>query len=100
MTFEDSTSSTVVLKQHAAPAQQRLTFRDLFRFATKKELALNFIGIIFAIGSGSIVPINTIIFGNLIDSLTFWQQQKFPGQLVTKEALEGTLIALNSSNYI
>jgi hypothetical protein len=90
MTFDDSSSSTIILKQDTQTPQQ-LTFRDLFRFATKKEVVLNFIGILFAVASGATIPINTVIFGNLIDALTFWEQQRFPGQLITKEALEGII---------
>lgn len=43
---------------------------SLFRFATKTELILNFIGIILACASGAAQPLMTLIFGRLSNTFT------------------------------
>ncbi|KAG8940248.1 GTPase-activating protein [Tulasnella sp. 424] len=49
---------------HVVPAR----FRDLFRYSTKVELFLDFIGLICAAAAGAAQPLMTILFGNLTQS--------------------------------
>ncbi|PPQ73650.1 hypothetical protein CVT26_010608 [Gymnopilus dilepis] len=51
-----------------------VSFFQLFRYATKFELSLNFIGIVAAVASGAAQPLMTLLFGNLTqDFVTFTQ---------------------------
>lgn len=44
---------------------RKATYLDLYKFSTKYELLLDFIGIICAIASGVVQPLMTVVFGNL-----------------------------------
>ncbi|EGN96419.1 hypothetical protein SERLA73DRAFT_170797 [Serpula lacrymans var. lacrymans S7.3] len=48
----------------------------LFRFATKFELMLNFLGVIASTGAGGATPIMTLFLGNLIESFVNISQTK------------------------
>lgn len=59
------------------------TYLDIYKFATKFELFLNFIGIIAAIVSGVVQPLMTLIFGNLTTSFTEYGTRLALGQDTT-----------------
>jgi hypothetical protein len=63
------------------------TYLDIYKFATKFELFLNFIGIIAAIVSGVVQPLMTLIFGNLTTAFTDFGTRLALGQ-DTSEARE------------
>ncbi|PWN43517.1 putative Leptomycin B resistance protein pmd1 [Ceraceosorus guamensis] len=53
----------------------KATTGDLFRFATKFELFLNFLGLIAACGAGVAQPLMTVVFGNLTTSFLDYTNQ-------------------------
>ncbi|KAJ7501193.1 P-loop containing nucleoside triphosphate hydrolase protein [Mycena galericulata] len=65
---DDSQSSVdekVGEKSKEEPKVPPVSFFALFRFATRGELLLNFIGLVAAAASGAISPLLSIFFGNL-----------------------------------
>lgn len=43
----------------------KITYKDLYRYATKTDLAIQFVGAIMAIVAGAALPLMTIVFGSL-----------------------------------
>ncbi len=73
------------------PAAQKATFGDLFyRFSTPAELALNVVGLIFAIAAGVAQPLMTVVFGNLTSSFLH-----FSNALTINPTPEGIAAARN-----
>ncbi|GAA5842598.1 hypothetical protein JCM9279_003631 [Rhodotorula babjevae] len=60
----------IVAEQIATIKRPPSKFSELFRYTTKFELAMNFIGIICAIAAGVAQPAMTILFGNLTTAFT------------------------------
>ncbi|KAK4047990.1 hypothetical protein OIV83_005024 [Microbotryomycetes sp. JL201] len=60
----------IVFDQVHVDKRPPVKFAELFRFATKFELALNFIGLIAAIVSGATQPLMTVVFGSLTSAFT------------------------------
>lgn len=56
------------------------TYLDIYKFSTKFELFLDFIGIIAAIVSGVVQPLMTLIFGNLTTAFTEYGTRLATGQ--------------------
>ncbi|EJC99281.1 P-loop containing nucleoside triphosphate hydrolase protein [Fomitiporia mediterranea MF3/22] len=52
-------------KRGADSATKQVDFTGLFRFSTKSELLLDFIGIICSVVTGAAQPVMSIVFGNL-----------------------------------
>ncbi|GAA5897055.1 hypothetical protein JCM8208_006155 [Rhodotorula glutinis] len=60
----------IVAEQIATIKRPPSSFRELFRYTTKFELAMNFVGLICAIAAGVAQPAMTILFGNLTTAFT------------------------------
>lgn len=70
--FKRKTNSSDALskgKGKAPPGPKPVKFRQLFRFATPTELALNVIGLLLAVCAGAATPLMTLMFGNMARSL-------------------------------
>ncbi|GAA5851199.1 hypothetical protein JCM8547_004164 [Rhodosporidiobolus lusitaniae] len=67
---ENEAHRKVLAEQIATIHRPPASFRDLFRFHTKLELFMNFIGIIAAVAAGVAQPAMTILFGNLTTAFT------------------------------
>ncbi|KDN46982.1 P-loop containing nucleoside triphosphate hydrolase protein [Tilletiaria anomala UBC 951] len=57
----------------------KASLRDLFRFATKWELLVNFVGLIAATAAGVAQPLMTVVFGNLTTSFLAFANESGAG---------------------
>lgn len=58
-----------ILPQKLLEPVPKITFLDLFQYATPSEKFLMVIGVIFALGSGVGLPLFSLVFGDMTDSL-------------------------------
>ncbi|KAJ4482117.1 P-loop containing nucleoside triphosphate hydrolase protein [Lentinula aciculospora] len=59
--------------QHVEPELSPASFTEMFRFSTKKELILDFIGLIAAVAAGAAQPLMTLLFGKLTEAFVSFQ---------------------------
>ncbi|KAG6907876.1 hypothetical protein DXG01_007040 [Tephrocybe rancida] len=57
--------SSDIIPEAKTPEVAPVSFTQLFRFSTKYELCINFIGLICAAAAGSASPLMSLLFGNL-----------------------------------
>jgi ATP-binding cassette subfamily B (MDR/TAP) protein 1 len=67
--------------------QAQLSLFKLFRYATKTEVLLNCFGVLNAIIAAAALPLTTLVFSDLVDSMTKWQFQPAIGALITADEL-------------
>lgn len=58
--------------------------RELFRFATKFDLLLNFIGLVAAAAAGAAQPLMTIVFGSLTSEFLIYQNDVVLGTEISQ----------------
>ncbi|KAJ6578174.1 P-loop containing nucleoside triphosphate hydrolase protein [Mycena capillaripes] len=80
-------------KPKEEPKVPPVSFFALFRFATRGELLLNFIGLVAAGGAGAASPVLSIFFGNLTQDFVAFTQTLLAAQAGSAEAAEQLPIA-------
>lgn len=58
----------LILKRQIDSITVPVNFKSLYRYATKWDLVLVFIGAMCSIGGGAVMPLMTVVFGNLAGS--------------------------------
>jgi len=72
-----------VLRRQIHIPSVNLTFFSLFRFATKNDLLFIFVGVVTSIVGGAILPLMTVLFGELTQTF-----QDFALATITREHLQ------------
>ncbi|CAG8680719.1 40345_t:CDS:2 [Gigaspora margarita] len=62
-----------VLNAQIKVDERKQSYFTLYRFATKFDWMIMFIGLLFSAGAGAAMPVTTIIFGKMIDFFTQFQ---------------------------
>jgi len=94
---KDNNSSSSSPSSSTPPASA-VSFRQLFRFATKTDLVLFYLGTIFAAASGATMPIFTLFFGNLLDALNSADRQAEVNKVASQ--LGGLALAAGVGSYL
>ncbi|KAF8516809.1 P-loop containing nucleoside triphosphate hydrolase protein [Hysterangium stoloniferum] len=59
---------TITVPEQKVEKEDAVSLLQLFRFSTKLEICVNFIGLIFAAGAGASQPLMSLLFGDLTNS--------------------------------
>ncbi|CAG8776062.1 23039_t:CDS:2, partial [Cetraspora pellucida] len=62
-----------ILNDQIRTTEKKESYFTLYRFATKFDWMIMFIGLVFSAGAGAAMPAVTIVFGKMIDSFTRFQ---------------------------
>ncbi|CAG8441545.1 4408_t:CDS:2 [Scutellospora calospora] len=62
-----------ILKDQIHVPEIKESYFTLYRFATKFDWMIMFIGLLFSIGAGAAMPVTTIFFGKMVDFFTRFQ---------------------------
>ncbi|KAM0787890.1 hypothetical protein ACM66B_003940 [Microbotryomycetes sp. NB124-2] len=84
----------IVFDQVHVDKRSPVKFFELFRYATKFELALNALGLVAAIVSGATQPLMTVVFGSLTSAFT-----NFARTLADPAANQATVTAARSALF-
>lgn len=64
----------------APAAPKPASFMEMWKYATRFELILNAIGLVFACGSGATQPLLSLIFGRMVTTMTTFSQRSIQYQ--------------------
>ncbi|CAG8447136.1 15414_t:CDS:2 [Acaulospora colombiana] len=73
------------IKAQVQIEQTKISYFQLYTFATKKDWVIMIIGLVFAGAAGAAMPLMTIVFGQMIDYFTEFQKHVISPDLFTSK---------------